>query len=123
MQMPEEIQYWAEDNFPSVELNENGFLYCKELSFPLLIDCVKFTHRKIVLGEWSKAEAEQYLHRYCINEELRTKIIDCAINGLTMKNLHLTSPEEGLSLANMESDHPEWFSPIRVHLYGCQVLA
>ena len=111
MQMPEEIQYCAEDNFPTEELNENGLLYCEELSFPLLIDRVKFTHRKIVLGEWSKTEAEQYLHRYCINEELRTKIIDRAINGLTMKNLHLTSPEEGLSLANMESDHPEWFSP------------
>ena len=111
MQMPEEIQYEPENYFPPDKLNKNGLLYCEELSFPFLVDCVRTTHQKIVLGEWTKQQSDQYLHRYCINEDFRKKILDHAINGLTLKNLNLTTAEEGASLASMETDHPEWFTP------------
>jgi hypothetical protein len=121
---PTEMNHDPEDGYPDSELDDdidlNGVttktLKCKQLSFTILKEVAKRTHKKIVAGEWSKSTARAYLSRFCLNTQSQDELLQCASNSATFKKAQEENNPEVLSACNAlmieEPDkHGEWKYP------------
>ena len=116
MQNPEEIYFEFSDSnfkkdFPASELEPNGKLKCKELSFDFLKEVALKTHHKMISGEWTKNTAKSFLRRYCFSGSLQTEVTDHALNKLTISNIEMVATEhESRILRDMERNDKDAFA-------------
>ena len=110
IQLPHSITNTPSPDFPKSEL-VNGKIPTEQLTYSHLKWAANNTHQKISSGEWSSAQAREYLKVHCINTESQDGILKCATNCKAQQDAIANNNQVVINACQRESElHPEEWS-------------